>query len=68
VLEAALAPTLYEMRVAWALLRVCANDSRFARYSEAGQAEVIRFFEYVDPEPTGSDVLRARRLLEGEAA
>jgi hypothetical protein len=67
MLRPPLAPNLYEMSVAWALLRICANEPLFVRYSEEGQAEVIRFFRYLDHEPTGADVRRARELL-GEAA
>lgn len=63
-----LVPNLYEMRVAWALLRLCAGDNRFVTYRPHEQAEVIQFFRYVDSEPTGEDVQRARQLLEGEAA
>lgn len=66
--EPPLTPNLYEMRVAWALLRLCAGDPRFVWYFPHEQAEVISFFRYVDPEPTGEDVQRARQLLEGEAA
>ena len=58
-------PNLYEMRVAWALLRLCVGDVRFVHYLPHEQAKVIRFFRYVDPEPDGQDVERARALLEG---
>jgi hypothetical protein len=57
-------PDLCEMQVAWVLLRVCPNDPRFVHYSKGEQAEVIRFFRYVDPEPNGPEVLEARELLE----
>lgn len=63
-----LTPNLYEMRVAWALLRICANEPKFVRYLPHEQAEVISFFDYLDHEPAGADVQRARILLEGEAA
>ncbi len=68
MLREPLTPNLYEMRVAWALLRICANDPRFVRYLPHEQAQVIEFFRYLDLEPTGEDVRRARKLLEGEAA
>ena len=58
-----LTPNLHELRVAWALLMICRNDSRFIEYSCEGQAEAIRFFRYLDHEPTGADVSRARNLL-----
>lgn len=67
MLSEPLAPNLYEMRVAWAVLRICANDSRFVRYLPHEQAEVISFFRYLDLEPTGEDVQKAKELL-GEAA
>ena len=63
----ALAPDLHGMKVAWALIRICANDSRFVAYLPHEQAEVIDFFDYVDLEVAGEDVVRARALL-GEAA
>jgi hypothetical protein len=63
-----LAPNLYEMKSAWALLRICANEPKFVRYLPHEQAEVISFFKYLDHEPTGEDVRRAQALLEGEAA
>ena len=53
------------MKVAWALLRLCVGDRCFIDYLPHEQAEVICFFRYVDPEPTGEDVQRARDLLEG---
>ena len=65
MLEPPLAPNLYEMKVAWGLLRICANETTFIRYLPHEQAEVISFFRYVDPEPDGQDVERARGLLEG---
>jgi hypothetical protein len=68
MLEPPLVPNLYEMRVAWALLRLCAGDYRFMEYYPDEQAEGISFFRYVDPEPSGEDVQKARALLEGEAA
>jgi hypothetical protein len=69
MLRAPLTPNLYEMRVAWGLLRICANEPKIVRYHPHEQAEVISFFRYVDPEPDGQDVERARSLLEGwEAA
>jgi hypothetical protein len=55
-----LIPNLYEMKVARALIRTCANDRRLAWYYPHEQAEVISFFGHVDPEPTGEDVRRAR--------
>jgi hypothetical protein len=60
-----LAPNLYEMKVAWALIRLYVGDVRFLHYLPHEQAEVISFFEYVDPEPDWQDVERARTLLEG---
>jgi hypothetical protein len=69
VLKPPLTSNRYEMRVAWGLLRICANEPKFVRYRAHEQAEVISFFKYVDPEPDGQDVERARSLLEGwEAA
>lgn len=68
MLSEPLAPNLYEMKTAWALLRICTNDPRFVRYLPHEQAEVISFFRYLDLEPTGEDVQRARELLEGAAA
>ena len=65
MLEMPLTPNLYEMKVAWGLLRICANEPRFVRALPHEQAEVISFFRYVDPEPDGPDVERARSLLEG---
>jgi len=65
MLEPPLAPNLYAMKVAWALLRLCVGDRCFIDYLPHEQAEVICFFRYVDPEPTGEDVQRARELLEG---
>jgi hypothetical protein len=65
MVEPPLIPSLYEMLVAWGLLRICANEPTFARYLPHEQAEVISFFKYVDPEPGGQDVERARSLLEG---
>lgn len=67
MLSEPLAPNLYEMRVAGALLRICANEPKFVRYLPHEQAEVISFFRYLDLEPTGEDVQRARGML-GEAA
>ena len=67
MLSEPLAPNLYEIRVAWALLRICFNEPRFVRYLPHEQAEVISFFKYLDLEPTGEDVQRARELLEGAA-
>ena len=64
MLRAPLTPNLYEMRVAWGLLKICANEPKFVRYLPHEQAEVISFFRYVDPEPDGQDVSRARELLE----
>jgi hypothetical protein len=58
-----LALHLWEMRVAWALLRVCAGDPRFVVYAPDAQAEVIGIAEYLDFETTGGDVARARRML-----
>ena len=58
-------PNLYEIKIAWALIRLCTGDIRFIDYLPHEQAEVITFFRYVDPEPTGEDVQRARELLEG---
>jgi len=55
------------MRVAWALLRICANEPKVVRYLPHEQAEVISFFRYLDLEPTGEDVQRAQKLLKGEA-
>jgi hypothetical protein len=63
VWSAALAPNLWEMKVAWALLRICAGDSRFVGYYPHEQAEVIEFCKYLDFEPTGEDVARARGIL-----
>lgn len=63
--RAPLTPNLYEMQVAWALLRICAHDPRFVRYLPHEQAEVISFFRYLDLEPDGQDVQKARALLEG---
>lgn len=60
-------PNLYEMKVAWALLRICANEPRFVRYLPHQQAEIIAFFRYLDHEATGEDIVRARELL-GEVA
>jgi hypothetical protein len=60
-----LIPNLYEMKVGWTLIRLCVGDIRFVQYLLHEQAEVISFFRYVDPEPTGEDVQRARELLEG---
>lgn len=60
-------PGLHEMKVAWALIRICANEPRFFAYLPHEQAEVIDFFDYVDHEVAGEDVVRARVLL-GEAA
>lgn len=68
MLSKPLTPNLYEMKVAWALLRVCANEPRFVRYLPHEQADVITFFDYLDHPPTWEDVQRAQRLLEGEAA
>ena len=68
MLSEPLAPSLYEMKVAWTLLRVCANKPRFVRYLSREQADVISCFKYLDHEPTGEDVQRAQQLLEGEAA
>jgi hypothetical protein len=68
MLSEALAPNLYEMKVAWALLRICANEPKFVRYLPHEQAEVLSFFDYLAHEPTGEDVQRAQILLEGEAA
>ena len=65
MLEPPLAPNLYEMKAAWSLLRICANEPRFVCYLPYEQAEAISFFRYVDPEPDGQDVERARSLLEG---
>jgi hypothetical protein len=68
MLNQSLSPNLYGMKVAWALLRVCANEPRFVRYLPHEQAAVISFFEYLDHEPMGEDVQRTQQLLEGEAA
>jgi hypothetical protein len=68
MLKGPLVPNLYEMRVAWALLCICANDPRLVRGRPHEQAEVILLFRCLDLEPTGEDVQRARDLLEGEAA
>jgi hypothetical protein len=54
MLKGPLAPNLWEMQVAWALLRICAGNPRFVKY--------------LDFEPTGEDVARAQKMLEGEAA
>jgi hypothetical protein len=59
MLSEPLAPNLYEMRVAWALLRICSNEPRFVRYLPHEQAEVISFFKYLDQDPTDEDVQRA---------
>ena len=67
MLSEPLAPNLYEMKTAWALLRICANEPKFVRYLPHEQAEAISFFRYLDLEPTGEDVQKARELL-GEAA
>lgn len=61
-------PNLWEMKVAWALLRICAGDPRFVHYLPHEQAKVIEFCRYLDFEPTGEDVRRAQEMLEGEAA
>ena len=58
-----LTPHLWEMKVAWALLRICAGDPRFVGYHPHEQAEVIEFCKYLDFEPTGEDVARAREML-----
>lgn len=63
----ALAPDLYGMKVAWALIRICANEPRFLAYLPHELAEIIDFFDYVDHEVAGEDIVRARALL-GEAA
>ena len=68
MLKGPLAPILWEMKVACALLRICAGDPRFVGYLPHEQAAVIEFCKYVDFEPTGEDVARAREMLEGEAA
>jgi hypothetical protein len=60
-----LTPNLYEVKVAWGLLRICANEPKFVRCLPHEQAEVISFFRYVDPEPDGQNVARACSLLEG---
>lgn len=67
MLSEPLIPNLYEMKTAWALLRICAHEPKFVRYLPHEQAEVISFFKYLDHEPTGEDVQRARKML-GEAA
>ena len=61
-------PNLWEMKVAWALLRICAGDPRFVRYRPHEQAQVVEFCRYLDFSPTGEDVAPAREMLEGEAA
>ena len=65
-----LAPNLWEMKVARALLRICAGDPRLVGYAPDDQAEVIGIAEYLDFEATGEDVARARGMLGemGEAA
>ena len=68
MLKEPLAPNLWEMKVVWALLRICAGDPRFVHYLPHEQAKVIEFAEYLDFETTGEDVTRAREMLEGEAA
>jgi hypothetical protein len=69
MVEPPLTPNLYEMRVAWGLIRITANEPKVVHYLPHEQAEVISFFRYVDPEPDGRAVDRARSLLEGwEAA
>lgn len=55
------------MKVAWALIRICANEPRFVAYLPHEQAEVIDFFDYLDHEVDGEDVMVAKALL-GEAA
>jgi hypothetical protein len=67
MLSELLGPRLYEMKVAWAFIRICDNEWRLVRYLPHEQAEVISFFEYLDLKPTSADVQRARELL-GEAA
>jgi hypothetical protein len=67
MLSESLVPNLYEMKTAWALLRICATEPKFVRYLPHEQAEVITFFKYLDHDPTGEDVKKARELL-GEAA
>jgi hypothetical protein len=67
MLSEPLTPNLYEMKTAWALLRISANEPKFVRYLTHEQAEVITFFKYLDHDPTGEDVKKARELL-GEAA
>ncbi len=64
MLNPPLTPNLYEMRVAWGLIRITANEPKFVHYLPHEQAEVISFFRYVDPEPDGQAVERARSLLE----
>ena len=49
-------------------LRMCAGEPRFGKYHPHERAEVIEFAEYLDFEPTGGAVPRAREMLEGEAA
>lgn len=69
MVEPPLTPNLYEMRVAWGLIRITVDEPKFVHYLPHEQAEVISFFRYVDPEPDGRAGDRARSLLEGwEAA
>jgi hypothetical protein len=67
MLSEPLVSNLYEMKTAWALLRICANEPKLVRYLPHEQADVISFFKYLDHDPTGEDVQRAREML-GEAA
>ncbi len=55
------------LALAWALLLVCTDEPCFVRYLPHEQAAAISFFQYLDHEPTGKDVRRARESL-GEAA
>ncbi len=64
MLNPPLRPNLFEMSVAWGLIWFTANEPKFVHYLPHEQAEVISFFRYVDPEPDGQAVERARSLLE----
>jgi hypothetical protein len=71
MLQGPLAPTLYQMKVARALLRFsCASApaTLSSAITTPTSGEVIEFAEYLDFEPTGGDVARTREMLEGEAA
>jgi hypothetical protein len=72
MLKGPLAPNLYQMRVACALLRVSCADAPATLGSAITtpheRAEVTEFAEYLDFEPTAGDVGGAREMLEGEVA